>query len=117
MIVVQAAIGITQYATGIPELLVVLHVAGAAACVAATAALWMSLRPRRLVPATSRRRRRPAWPNAPIADQVLATQPAILRQWPGCGVAAALSSRSHSPAVRPSTASTTACADATSFTT
>ncbi|WP_299572780.1 heme A synthase [uncultured Williamsia sp.] len=50
MIVVQAAIGITQYATGIPELLVVFHVAGAAACVAATAALWISLRPRRLMP-------------------------------------------------------------------
>lgn len=46
LIVVQAGIGFTQYVTGIPEALVVAHVAGAGACVAATAALWVSMRPR-----------------------------------------------------------------------
>jgi len=42
----QALIGIVQYWTNVPEVLVVLHVGGAAACTAATAALWASLRTR-----------------------------------------------------------------------
>ena len=42
----QAAVGTTQYFTGVPAALVALHVAGAAACTAATAALWASMRTR-----------------------------------------------------------------------
>ena len=39
-------IGLVQYHTGIPAVLVALHVAGAAACTAGTAALWASMRQR-----------------------------------------------------------------------
>jgi cytochrome c oxidase assembly protein subunit 15 len=46
VVVAQALIGITQYLTDIPAALVVMHVAGAGACVAATAALWVGMRPR-----------------------------------------------------------------------
>lgn len=42
----QAGVGIAQYYTGVPAVLVALHVAGAAACTAATAALWASMRER-----------------------------------------------------------------------
>ncbi|WP_442791248.1 COX15/CtaA family protein [Mycobacterium sp. Aquia_216] len=42
----QAAVGTTQYFTGVPAALVAVHVAGAAACTAATAALWASMRER-----------------------------------------------------------------------
>jgi cytochrome c oxidase assembly protein subunit 15 len=42
----QAVVGTTQYFTGVPAALVALHVAGAAACTAATAALWASMRER-----------------------------------------------------------------------
>jgi cytochrome c oxidase assembly protein subunit 15 len=42
----QAAVGTTQYFTGVPPALVAVHVAGAAACTAATAALWASMRER-----------------------------------------------------------------------
>jgi cytochrome c oxidase assembly protein subunit 15 len=42
----QAAVGTTQYFTGVPPALVAIHVAGAAACTAATAALWASMRER-----------------------------------------------------------------------
>ncbi len=42
----QAAVGTAQYYTGVPAALVALHVAGAAACTAATAALWASMRER-----------------------------------------------------------------------
>jgi heme a synthase len=46
LVCAQAAVGTTQYFTGVPAALVALHVAGAAACTAATAALWASLRER-----------------------------------------------------------------------
>jgi cytochrome c oxidase assembly protein subunit 15 len=44
--VAQAGVGTAQYYTGVPAVLVALHVAGAAACTAATAALWASMRER-----------------------------------------------------------------------
>lgn len=50
----QALIGVVQYFTDVPAVLVVLHVAGAAACTAATAALWASLRTRETVSARPR---------------------------------------------------------------
>ncbi|WP_208600902.1 COX15/CtaA family protein [Mycobacterium malmoense] len=46
LVCAQAAIGTAQYFTGVPAALVALHVAGAAACTAATAALWASMRER-----------------------------------------------------------------------
>ncbi|WP_155769644.1 COX15/CtaA family protein [Mycobacterium asiaticum] len=46
LIFAQAAVGIAQYYTGVPAVLVAIHVAGAAACTAATAALWASMRER-----------------------------------------------------------------------
>lgn len=45
----QGLVGTVQYFTGVPAALVAIHVAGAAACTAATAALWAALRPRQLV--------------------------------------------------------------------
>lgn len=42
----QGLIGVVQYFTGVPAVLVALHVAGAALCTAATAALWASMRQR-----------------------------------------------------------------------
>ena len=42
----QGLIGVVQYHTGVPAVLVAAHVAGAAACTAATAALWASTRQR-----------------------------------------------------------------------
>jgi heme a synthase len=42
----QGAIGTVQFFTGVPAALVALHVAGAAMCTAATAALWTSMRER-----------------------------------------------------------------------
>jgi cytochrome c oxidase assembly protein subunit 15 len=42
----QAAVGTVQFFTGVPAALVAVHVAGAAACTAATAALWASMRKR-----------------------------------------------------------------------
>ncbi|MBY0442373.1 MAG: heme A synthase, partial [Mycobacteriaceae bacterium] len=42
----QATVGTVQYFAGIPAALVAMHVAGAAAVTAATAALWASLRER-----------------------------------------------------------------------
>ncbi|MEV0246563.1 heme A synthase [Nocardia sp. NPDC050712] len=47
----QALVGLVQYFTDVPAALVVLHVAGAGATVAATAALWASLRTRESIPA------------------------------------------------------------------
>lgn len=47
----QALVGIVQYFTHVPAALVVVHVGGATACVAATAALWASLRTREKVDA------------------------------------------------------------------
>ncbi len=46
LVAAQGLIGFVQYHTGIPAVLVALHVAGAAACTAATAALWASMRQR-----------------------------------------------------------------------
>jgi cytochrome c oxidase assembly protein subunit 15 len=46
LVVIQAAVGTVQFFTGVPAALVALHVAGAAACTAATAALWASMRER-----------------------------------------------------------------------
>ena len=42
----QGLIGTVQFFTGVPAALVALHVAGAAACTAATAALWAAMRER-----------------------------------------------------------------------
>jgi cytochrome c oxidase assembly protein subunit 15 len=42
----QAVVGTVQFFTGVPAALVALHVAGAAVCTAATAALWASMRER-----------------------------------------------------------------------
>ncbi|PXW33798.1 UNVERIFIED_CONTAM: cytochrome c oxidase assembly protein subunit 15 [Williamsia faeni] len=46
IVTAQALVGVTQYVTDIPAALVVIHVAGAGATVAATAALWVAMRPR-----------------------------------------------------------------------
>jgi heme a synthase len=46
LVCAQAVVGTTQYFTGVPAALVAVHVAGAAACTAATAALWASMRER-----------------------------------------------------------------------
>jgi cytochrome c oxidase assembly protein subunit 15 len=46
LVAAQALIGRVQYAIGVPAALVALHVAGAAACTAATSALWASMRER-----------------------------------------------------------------------
>lgn len=46
LVLAQGLIGLVQYHTGLPMVLVALHVAGAAACTAATAALWASMRQR-----------------------------------------------------------------------
>lgn len=46
LVFAQALVGFVQYHTGIPAVLVALHVAGAAACTVATAALWASMRQR-----------------------------------------------------------------------
>jgi cytochrome c oxidase assembly protein subunit 15 len=49
-VAVQAAIGFTQYFTGVPSVLVVAHVFGAMLVVVATAGLWVSTRSRGDVP-------------------------------------------------------------------
>jgi cytochrome c oxidase assembly protein subunit 15 len=46
LVVAQGVVGAVQFFTGVPAALVALHVAGAAACTAATAALWASMRQR-----------------------------------------------------------------------
>jgi cytochrome c oxidase assembly protein subunit 15 len=46
LVFAQATVGTVQFFTGVPAALVALHVAGAAACTAATAALWASMRER-----------------------------------------------------------------------
>ena len=46
LVCAQALVGVVQYYTGVPAALVAVHVAGAAACTAATAALWASMRKR-----------------------------------------------------------------------
>lgn len=46
LVAAQGTLGAVQFFTGVPEALVALHVAGAGACTAATAALWASMRER-----------------------------------------------------------------------
>jgi heme a synthase len=46
LVCAQGTIGAIQFFTGVPAALVALHVAGAAGCTAATAALWASMRQR-----------------------------------------------------------------------
>ena len=46
IVVAQGTVGAVQFLTGVPAALVAVHVAGAAACTAATAALWASMRQR-----------------------------------------------------------------------
>jgi heme a synthase len=46
LVAAQALVGRVQYATGVPAALVAIHVLGAAACTAATSALWASMRER-----------------------------------------------------------------------
>ncbi|MEH3142139.1 MAG: heme A synthase [Mycobacterium kyogaense] len=48
LVAAQGLLGAVQFATGVPEVLVAFHVAGAAACTAATAALWAALSERTL---------------------------------------------------------------------
>ncbi|TSD95316.1 heme A synthase [Skermania sp. ID1734] len=53
LIVAQAAVGVVQYFTHVPSALVAIHVGGAAACTAATAALWAATRTREPLPETT----------------------------------------------------------------
>ncbi len=46
LVAAQALVGRVQFALGVPAALVAVHVAGAAACTAATSALWASMRER-----------------------------------------------------------------------
>jgi heme a synthase len=46
LVCAQGLVGTVQFFTGVPAALVAVHVAGAAACTAATAALWASMRVR-----------------------------------------------------------------------
>lgn len=46
VVLAQGALGFTQFALGVPELLVALHVLGAMAAIVATAALWSAAHPR-----------------------------------------------------------------------
>ncbi|MFD6450998.1 MULTISPECIES: COX15/CtaA family protein [unclassified Nocardia] len=51
IVLAQGLVGVVQYFTDVPAALVAIHVGGAAACTAATAALWASLRTREKVDA------------------------------------------------------------------
>nr|WP_221333507.1 heme A synthase [Nocardia transvalensis] len=53
LVCAQGLVGVVQYFTDVPAALVAVHVGGAAACTAATAALWASLRSREKVGATA----------------------------------------------------------------
>lgn len=55
LVLSQGLIGVVQFRTGVPATLVALHVAGAAACTVATAALWASMRQRTQPEALTRR--------------------------------------------------------------
>jgi cytochrome c oxidase assembly protein subunit 15 len=46
LVCAQGLVGTAQFFTGVPAALVAVHVLGAAACTAATAALWASMRER-----------------------------------------------------------------------
>ncbi|MBV8542138.1 MAG: heme A synthase [Pseudonocardiales bacterium] len=52
VVLAQGTLGVVQYLTGVPEVLVSLHVLGAASVVVAMAALWTSCRTRDHVPVT-----------------------------------------------------------------
>ena len=52
LVALQGMVGTVQFFTGVPAALVAVHVAGAAICTAATAALWASMRPRALAERT-----------------------------------------------------------------
>ncbi|MFI5775757.1 heme A synthase [Nocardia sp. NPDC051570] len=53
LVCAQGLVGVVQYFTHVPAALVAIHVGGAAACTAATAALWAALRTREKVAATT----------------------------------------------------------------
>ncbi|MDQ4092655.1 MAG: COX15/CtaA family protein [Actinomycetota bacterium] len=53
VVLAQGALGVVQYLTGVPEILVSLHVLGAASVVVAMAALWTSCRIRGDLPAVT----------------------------------------------------------------
>ncbi len=53
LVAAQALVGVVQYFTDVPAVLVVVHVGGAALCTAATATLWAALRTRETVPVTT----------------------------------------------------------------
>lgn len=55
IVVAQGILGFVQYHTGVPAVLVALHVAGAAACTAGTAVLWASMRQRTQPESVTRR--------------------------------------------------------------
>lgn len=48
-VALQGMVGTVQFFTGVPAVLVAVHVAGAAICTAATAALWASMRARSVI--------------------------------------------------------------------
>ena len=50
LVLAQAVVGVVQYFTSVPAALVATHVGGAAACTAATAALWAAGRTREPAP-------------------------------------------------------------------
>lgn len=52
LVALQGMVGTVQFFSGVPAVLVAVHVAGAAICTAATAALWASLRPRSILEGT-----------------------------------------------------------------
>ncbi|MGU3433201.1 COX15/CtaA family protein [Actinomycetes bacterium M1A6_2h] len=56
LVIAQAGVGVVQYITDVPAALVAVHVAGAALCTAATAALWSAGRTREAVPVDERAR-------------------------------------------------------------
>ena len=49
LVAMQGMVGTVQFYSGVPAALVAVHVAGAAICTAATAALWASMRPRTIL--------------------------------------------------------------------
>ncbi|HWR46494.1 MAG TPA: COX15/CtaA family protein [Pseudonocardiaceae bacterium] len=59
VVLAQGTLGVVQYLTGVPEVLVSLHVLGAASVVVAMAALWTSCRVRDELPAVTIRTARP----------------------------------------------------------
>jgi cytochrome c oxidase assembly protein subunit 15 len=59
VVLAQGTLGVVQYLTGVPDVLVSLHVLGAAAVVVAMAALWVSCRVRGDPPAVAVSRTRP----------------------------------------------------------